>query len=182
MELLGKLTSIVKSFDTDKFTVSFDLENGSNLEELSQMKEVDRLDIKLSKWHKKRSLDANAYAWVLMSKIAQHKDIRSSKDDVYEDMLQKYGYLYEDDDGYITITVKSGIDMGKVSGHWKLIKAGDKFNAYAMIKGTSEYDSAEMAQFIDCIVCEAKELGIETLLPEELERMKNAWQKNYSVS
>jgi hypothetical protein len=45
-----------------------------------------------------------------------------------------------------------------------------------MIKGSSEYDTAEMAKFIDAVVLEAKELGIETLPPAELERMKSLWQ------
>ena len=44
-----------------------------------------------------------------------------------------------------------------------------------MIKGSSEYDSAEMAHFIDRIVEEAQELGIETATPDELERMKQEW-------
>lgn len=44
-----------------------------------------------------------------------------------------------------------------------------------MIKGSSEYDTAEMAHFIDSIVEEAKELGIETSTPDELERMKQEW-------
>ena len=45
-----------------------------------------------------------------------------------------------------------------------------------------EYDRAEMARFTDCVIGEAKELGIETLPPEELERMLDEWQKNYGAS
>lgn len=44
-----------------------------------------------------------------------------------------------------------------------------------MIKGSSEYDTVEMSHFIDRIVEEAKELGIETATPDELERMKQEW-------
>jgi hypothetical protein len=45
-----------------------------------------------------------------------------------------------------------------------------------MIKGSSEYDTKEMSRFIDGIVAEAKELGIETLPPAELETMMKAWK------
>ena len=44
-----------------------------------------------------------------------------------------------------------------------------------MIKGSSEYNTAEMSRFIDRIVEEAQELGIETATPDELERMKQEW-------
>ena len=110
-----------------------------------------------------------------MTNIANSKDIYSSKDEVYEEMLQKYGAFYEDEDGYITITVKKSVDMSKVDGHWKYIKDNGKFASYLMIKGSSEYDTVEMSHFIDRIVEEAKELGIETATPDELERMKQEW-------
>ena len=90
-------------------------------------------------------------------------------------MLQKYGSIYEDDGGHITITVKKTVDMTKVSGHWKFIKDNGTFASYLMIKGSSEYNTAEMAHFIDHIVEEAQELGIETATPDELERMKQEW-------
>lgn len=47
---------------------------------------------------------------------------------------------------------------------------------YAKLKGTSEYDTKEMSRFIDGIVSEAKELGIETLPPDEVARMKREWK------
>lgn len=67
------------------------------------------------------------------------------------------------------------VDMSKVDGHWKYIKDNGKFASYLMIKGSSEYDTVEMSHFIDRIVEEAKELGIETATPDELERMKQEW-------
>ena len=110
-----------------------------------------------------------------MTKIANHPDIASSKENVYEEMLQKYGAFYEDGAGYITVTVRKEVDMSKIEGHWKYIKDNGKFASYLMIKGSSEYDTAEMSHFIDRIVEEAKELGIETETPDELARMKQEW-------
>ena len=117
-------------------------------------------------YREKRSLDANAYMWILCTKIAEV--VRSSKDEVYEEMIQKYGYMSE-----ITITVKKEVDMGRIQGHWKFIKESQdgKFKAYQMIRGTSDYDRAEMAHFIDMVVSEAKELDIETLPESEIKRM-----------
>ncbi len=134
------------------------------------------LSIKISKYREKRSLDANAYAWVLMSKIADA--INSSKDDVYEEMLNRYGVFYKDGNGYVVVTVKSSVNMSTIYGHWRKIKDVDGFSSYMMVKGSSEYDTAEMAKFIDGVIYEAKALGIETETPKEIERMKNLWQKN----
>lgn len=174
METTGKLIGASRTFNGQGIILTFEVD-ASSAGQIENMKKDDLLRIRAVKYKQKRSLDANAYAWVLMTKIANHSDISSSKEEVYEQMLQKYGTFYEDEDGYITITVKKSVDMSKVDGHWKYIKDNGKFASYLMIKGSSEYDTAEMAHFIDRIVEEAKELGIETATPDELERMKQEW-------
>lgn len=175
MEATGKLHSVNRDWNTGKIIISFML-NEEPKGAINDLSLCEKLSIIAKKFRQKRSLDANAYCWVLMTKIAEVVD--SSKEEVYEDMLQKYGYLYQDDEGYIPVTVKAGVDMSKIQGHWKFYKSNGKFDSYLMIKGSSEYDSAEMAKFIDRIVDEAKELGIETMTPAELERMKAEWGKS----
>lgn len=177
MEWTGKLQNVVKDWNTGQFHITFTINESSAINEIDSIKSCEKLNIKAMKYRERRSLDANAYCWVIMTKIANHPDIRSSKEEVYEEMLQKYGYLYQDEEGYIVGTYKVDTDMSKVPGHWKFYKSNGKFNSYLMIKGSSEYNTAEMAHFIDMIVQEAKELEIETLTPDELERMKAAWQK-----
>ena len=148
--------------------------NGANRHELESLEQGKDYRIKLTKWTEKRSLNANAYAFVLCTKIAQA--IGSSKDDVYEQMLQAYGTVDED---FPPITVIAGADMSITKEHWLRIdtrKVGGKdFDCYLRIKGSSEMDKKEMAHFIDGIVFECKQLGIETLPPEELERLKEQW-------
>lgn len=174
MEFTGKVIGVVRDYASDKFRITFDVnENDAILNGYDAIKDLDKLSIKAVKYRHKRSLDANAYAWVLMSKIASA--LSTSKEEIYEHMLRQYGQLYEDEDGVITITVKNNVDMDKIDGHWLLIKKNEKFSAYAMIKGSSEYDSAEMSYFIDKIVSEAKSLGIETMTPDELQEMKERW-------
>lgn len=179
MDCTGKLHSVNRDWKTGKIIISFEL-NEEPTEEINSLGLIEKLSIMVKKFRQKRSLDANAYCWVLITKIAEV--VNSSKEEVYEDMLQKYGYIYQDAEGYITVTVKADVDMTKIQGHWKFYKGNGKFNSYLMIKGSSEYDSGEMAHFIDAIVQEAKELGIETLTPAELERMKAAWQIKDSAS
>ena len=124
------------------------------------------------KEHKeKRSLTANAYAWTLIGKIADA--LRTSKEETYLTMLKRYGQSE-------MVSVLSSID---VSGYFKYYEPvatatlqGKEFTHYKIFKGSSEYDSREMAVLIDGIVSEAKELDIETLPPSEVERLKNMWR------
>lgn len=174
MRFTGKVAGLVQDYATGTFTISFTVnERAAVTSGYDFIKSQDKLDVTAVRHRKKRSLDANAYAWVLMSKIADV--LGTSKEEVYEEMLRRYGVLYEDEDGYITVTVSNKVDMGKVEGHWFLIRESDKFKAYAMIKGSSQYNTKEMSRFIDGIISEAKELDIETLTPLELERMKMGW-------
>lgn len=175
MDLTGKIESASRDWTTKKVQITLSIIEEPT-EQLDELIKAEKLSIRIKKYRKKRSLDANGYLWALCTEIANHPDIRSSKDEIYEDMLQKYGYLYKDDEGYITITVKSIVDMTKIDGHWKFYGTNGKFSSYMKIKGSSEYDSAEMAHFLDMVIQEAKELGIETLPPKKLERMLEQWQ------
>ena len=147
---------------------------GANRHEIETLVKDTDYRIKLVKWHEKRSLNANAYAWVLCTKIAEK--VGTSKDEVYENMLQAYGTI---DNDVPPITVIADVDISKLQDHFMKFdtrKIGDKeFNCYLRIKGSSEMDVKEMSHFIDGIVFEAKQLGIETMTPDELLDLKARW-------
>lgn len=175
MECKGNITAIARDFETKGILVTLSLADVP-VQELQAFKAMEQLSVSIKKYRKKRSLDANAYCWALCSKIAEK--VGSSKDEIYEQMLQEYGCFYEDEDGFVAVTVKSGTDMARIGGHWKFYKDNGKFSSYLKIKGSSEYDSAEMSRFIDGIIYEAKELGISTETPDEIERMKLLWKES----
>ena len=124
------------------------------------------------KEHKeKRSLNANAYAWKLITEIGNAT--RLSKEEVYLDMLKHYGQSE-------IVSVLSNID---VSGYFKYYEAigtaklqGKDFTHYKIYKGSSEYNTYEMSVLIDGIVHEAEQLDIQTLTPAELSRLKEMWK------
>ena len=132
----------------------------------------DRQKLFEVKEHKeKRSLNANAYLWVLVTKIADL--MRTSKDEVYIEMLKRYGQ------GEM-VSVRSDID---VTGLFKYFEErgtsslnGKEFRHYMVFRGSSEYDTREMSVLIDGVVSECKDLDIETLTPVELMRLKENWK------
>lgn len=132
------------------------------------------LDLSLKEFKPKRSLNANAYMWALIGKIAEA--MRISQDEVYHKVLCDYGTY--DTDGGVTQILSIRADA-KLTGwlytHTKPIKTvdleGKKFTHYALIKGSSDYNTREMSFLLDGVIYEAKELGIEVMTPEELERL-----------
>ena len=143
-------------------------------EQLETLEKVREKPIEvILKSNRKRSLDSNSYMWVILSKIAEV--VGSSKDEVYEECLQKYGYLDED----AVITVKAECDISRIDGHWRFLKGNGSFKAYIRIIGTSEYDPRRMNHFLDQVIIEAQELGIETDTPEQIEEYKRLYEKRY---
>ena len=122
-------------------------------------------------YRQKRSLNANAYAWVLINEMANR--LRTSKDEVYQEMLKRYGQSK-------VISVLSETDISRFVKYYEEIGKGHvegkEFTHYRCFIGSSEYDSREMAILIDGIVSEAQELGIDTLPTTAVERMKALWQ------
>ena len=150
-----------------------------NMELLYELLQEDCLKVvKIKKYHKRRSLNANSYAWVLMTEIAQV--LRTSADEVYEEMLRRYGTNATDKNGdLITMSIPAGADISGLGIHCayigKGIAGGKEFDHYRLIKGSSQYNTKEMSILIDGIVSEATELKIPTMTPGELERIKEQW-------
>lgn len=176
MDFTGRILGLSKDWETDRWQITFSMNEESALQTIQDLNQTDKLAIHVVKWRKKRSNDANAYLWVLCDKIAQV--IKTSKEEVYEEMLQKYGNFYSDDNGYVVVTVKSDVNMSKVGGHWKFYKRVGDFSSYLMLKGSSDMDTKEMSNLLDGIISEAKELGIQTETQDEIGRMLEQWAKS----
>ena len=176
MEFKAKLKNVYANIVDDCTEVVFEIADPINAQNLSLLTSKEQFcKVIVKNWHEKRSLDANAYLWALCTRLAEV--LKTSKDEVYEECIQKYGYT---DEPPITISVKSEVDMTKIDGHWKYLKesADGRFKAYMRLRGTSEYDKKEMAHFLDMVIEDCKEQGIETMTPDELEQLKQAWGNN----
>lgn len=164
MEAIGKITDISIDYKTKTPRVVFELEKSA--EEIAKLRDM-KLTLNIKKYRRKRSLDANAYAWELIGKIADL--LRADKNEIYFDLLKRYGQRT-----YVSIIAE--VD---VTGYFKYFSyvgeskiKGRSFKHYFVYKGSSEFDSREMSIFIDGIIFEAKAMGIETRTPDEIARMK----------
>lgn len=142
----------------------------TNMSDMKKLHGVD-VDVEIKKWREKRSITANAYCWVLVTKIAEKMRPPFTKDDVYLEMLKRYGQS-----GMISVRTDRLEQVQRAIKYWERAGEGTvngvKFTHLRYWIGSSHYDTAEMALFLDGIVSECKELNIETLPPRELERLK----------
>ena len=171
MKVSGKIVGANIDFRTGKPTVSFEVNEKNDFKLMvDEMKECEKLSIEVKPYREKRSLNANNYAWKLLTEIANV--LRAGKDEIYLEMLKRYGQSE-------IFSVVSHIPFGEYVKYYE--EAGEStlngklFKHYKVFKGSSEFDTREMSIFIDGIVSEAKELGIQTETPAEIARLKSLW-------
>ncbi len=171
-ELTGKIQGLSQDFGTRRVTLMLTVNEDEAAKNLyDDLHEAEKLSVRIDKYREKRSLNANAYAWKLLTEIANV--CRTSKDEVYLEMLKRYGQSE-------IISVLAHIPIGEYvkyceeAGESKL--NGKLFKHYKVYKGSSEFDSREMSIFLDGIVSDAEELGIQTMTPEQIARLKSLWE------
>ena len=160
---------------------------GDAREVFNEFVDVD-CDITIKKHRERRSLDANNYSWVMTDKLADHMTLRGcpfTKDQMHAEMIFRYGQVMRDDDGKaVKIAVQHGIPIdelttGSLHAYAKPLGSseinGKVYDHYKLYRGSRDYDTREMAIFIDGIVSECREQGIETLSERELSLIKDGW-------
>lgn len=140
--------------------------------------------IEIKKASKHRSLSANNYAWVLIDQIAAKTGIPESE--VYRNAIREiggvsdyYGMKEAAYEGFCEIWTKGHLGRqveiipGSAKPGWINVRA---------YKGSSDFDSAQMARLIDSLIQEAEAQGIGTVPEKEVERMVSRWGKSQSSS
>lgn len=156
--------------------------------EWDNLRKNDRLVFSVKEYKKKRSLDANAYYWVLVTKLA--KVLNLSKPHLHNLLLRRYGQP-EIVDGQMVFLVLPDSESGtrkadeaetyhiRPTSQVKTGVDGKMYRTYVMLRGSSTYNTAEMSELIDGLVSECKEQGIETLPEDELKRMMQMYEQNW---
>ncbi len=182
MEFTGQITGVSKDWKSSKWNVTFSINEESTLQQLESIQDCEKLSVKAVKYRKKRSLDANSYFHVLNGKLADV--LRISKPRCKNILLSRYGqpYLLEEDKQAV---IKSNIPISTMLENEDIhcfpcgskVENGQELTFYRVYRGSHTYDTREMSILIDGTVDECKEQGIETLPPDALKRMFEAWGK-----
>ena len=169
----GKLTDLAKSRDGQwLITISTPEDFSIMFDELSG-KEVS---VEIKAVNKRRSLDANAYAWVLIDQIAQRTGVK--KTEVYRHAIKEIGGVSD------TICVMDRA-VERLRQGWSKNGLGWQSETFpskvegctnvTLYYGSSVYDSKQMSSLIDSLIQDAEALGIPTITDKEAEKMLGKW-------
>ena len=166
MEFTGKLVGITKDWQTDKFQITFTVNEHSAMNAVNDIKDCEKLSIKAVKHRAKRSLDANALLWACLGNIADA--LRADKWEIYLRMLKRYGK-------YTHICVKPNV-VDAVKAQWRECEVigevninGQKAVQMLCYFGSSTLNTKEFSVLLDGVISEMKEMGLETPTSREMQ-------------
>ncbi|WP_418932294.1 hypothetical protein [Hominenteromicrobium sp.] len=140
-----------------------------------ELHETD-VDVTVKKHREKRSLDANAYFWVLVDRLAEKT--RIPKTDIYRRYIREIGGNHE-----MVCVIDSAVE--KLRNGWEHNGLGWQTDTMPsripgctnviLYYGSSTYNTRQMSHLIDMAVQDCQEQNIETLSPEKLAGMMEEW-------
>ena len=180
MQTTGIIEDISIDYKTRKSKISLLLDT-KEIEVVEQLKNENKLNIEMKKYRKKRSLDANAYCWVLCDKIAKElskDETILTKEKIYQDGILQIGtfepMIIEEKafENFKRIWERQGLGflIQEVSKKDKCVKVHCYY-------GSSTYDTKEMSLLINLLVELAKSLNIETKSHAEIKSLLESWNK-----
>ena len=125
------------------------------------------LSLSVSVYRKPRSLDANAYMWVLCQAIGEALGL--PKETVYRQHIRDFGpfftsqYTPEEAAGVMRCWQSNGIG-------W-LTDSEDNYDGTVTVylyPGSKTYDTAQMSRLIDSLIEDCDDLGLMVQIPEEV--------------
>lgn len=185
METKGRFIDASVNYLSRKLRVTFELDDRPDVEGLTGRE----LTIIAKQYRQKRSLDANAYYWQLLTKLADKLGVSNAC--MHNSLLRQYGQVEIVDDKLIYLVLPDSEDGAnkaleaetyhiRPTSETKEGSDGITYRTYVMLRGSSTYDTKEMSRLIDGLITECKEFGIDTMPPEELKRMMTMYEQKWS--
>lgn len=168
MEFTGRFSDLMIDLFSKKQKIVLTV-NEDAKQAFEELRSCDLIDIVIKKHRKKRSLDANAYYWVLVSKLAKVLD--SSNPEIHNHLLRMYGEpeLFDGIPVYTTIPETEEAErkvntlMDYHLAPTSQVREGNDgvmYRTYRLIRGSHTFNTEEMARLIDGLVESCKEAGI----------------------
>lgn len=177
MRVTGKIVGANIDFQTGNPTISFEVNEKWDFKQMvDDMRECEKLSIEVKPYRERRSLDANAYFFVLVDKLAEK--LNTTKEEIYRNAIKEIGGVSE------TICVRDKA-VKRLCESWSKNGLGWQTDTFPskiegctnviLYYGSSTYDTAQMSRLIDNIVQDCKAVGIETRTPDEIANLLSMW-------
>lgn len=178
IEITGKLLTAYKDMTDGGLRLLFGSESDFNAD-IGEILTYEKITLKIAKYKAKRSLDANAYYWVLLTKLA--RILKTSNNELHNRMLCDYGQpwivgdslhraMLPDTDDVAEKVARSTEYHLRPTTQVTTLADGKDYRTYITMRGSSSYNSEEMARLIEGLISDCKAAGMtdgEIMTPEE---------------
>ena len=177
-ELTAKISNVSFDYFSGKPCVSFTFnETQSARDMVDELRCHDKLTLKVGKFKQKRSLDANAYCWVLIGKIAEKTNV--PKDEVYKEAIRGIGGNYD----VVCIKEEAAESLRRAWESnglgWQtevMLSKLDGCTNVLLYYGSSVFSQDQMSRLIENITQDCKALGIEVKSQAEIDSLLEQWR------
>lgn len=135
--------------------------------EISNLDKDKLYDVKISEYSDKRTKTMNSYYWVLVSQLANV--LRTSKEELHAELLKRYSQR-----DYISLLANiNPRDYFPYYEYKNTFKHNNNtFKSYLVFKRSSDMNKHEFSILLDGLISECKEVGINTMTPEEIAKLR----------
>lgn len=184
VEFKGQYIGIAKNLTDNKVVLHMEILEPQKIQQIdSELTGKGELTVTVKKYRKKRSLDANAYFWVLVDRLTEKTG--NDRIAIYRNAIKDIGGVSE------TVCLKEDA-ANKLCEIWSRNGIGWQTDIMPsklkgcknviLYYGSSTYNTKQMSLLIDNIVQDCKAVGIETMTPAELQVVKDAWGRKEKKS
>lgn len=176
MTFTGRLISLEKDYNTNRWQIVLTVNEKAALEPLNELIKAEKVTAEIKRYRNQRSLDANKLLWRCITDIAYTLNL--DKWEVYLNELKAHGKSFP-----VSI-VKEGLDALKatwreveVVGEWVDENGIERVTALCYV-GSHLYNTKEFAQLLNDVMQDMKELGLQPPTSEEMRRSLELWEKH----
>jgi hypothetical protein len=180
MEFKGRISAMFRDMVSKNWNLT--ISTDQDISESLQIFSGKELDVKLKQHREKRSLDANAYYWCLLTKLAKVHGWTNVE--AHNRMLREYGQ-FERVEGQLIAVPLPDTDqtekevLNKMEYHLALspkitVMKGQTKRVYLLLRGSSTYNTEEMARLISGLIEDCRDSGIpdsEIMTPFEKQKL-----------
>lgn len=188
MEFTGEVKSVFQDFETGQFNVTLAIDNVGHMDVINFLITLfkQKISVKISKYRKKRSLNANKYYWTLLTKLATV--LQTSNAEQHNSILRLCDYREIINGQFVYVEIPETDEARKMVDQYQdyhlastsdvFIKDGMCYRRYIMLRGSHTYNTAEMSRMISLLISECKEAEIpdsEIATPDEKRILKERY-------
>lgn len=192
MDIKAIFKSITSDWETGRALLTFEVEQGLTPKAIEDMRNKS-LRLTAKAWRNKRSLDANAYYWSLLSELSRvlSREKLTTTAFLHNKLLRDIAIpklienrlilsLVRDTDKAEAELMENEIDHLKPTDRTEEI-LGERYRVYFKLKGSSEMNSKEFSELLNALVSECKEQGIETLTQDEISHLRGIYEVDNAI-